>query len=86
MNNIENALKAQGEGFDKIIAQIQAQYRGTNIEKLLQGIIDIQKKYILGAMQSLVLHNFSLNTAKGDGLDLWGFLLGFHRYVLIDEV
>ena len=85
--SVVSDIKAKQEAsYDAIISQIQAQYRDSNIKTLLQGIVDIKKKYILKALQSMILDNFSLNTAKGDGLDLWGFLLGFHRYVLIDEV
>ena len=86
MADISEVLKKQAQSYDDIAERVQAQYRGTNIQALIKGIIEIKKKYILKALQSMVLHNFSLNTAKGDGLDLWGFLLGFHRYVLIDEV
>ena len=86
MSKIDEALTQEAQRFDSVAQQIQAQYKGTNLEMLIKGIIDIQKKYIFKAFQSLILDNLSLNTAKGDGLDLWGFLLGFHRYVLIDEV
>lgn len=86
MSIISELKEKQAKSYDDIISQVQAQYRDSNIKTLLQGIADIKKKYVLKALQSMILDNFSLNTAKGDGLDLWGFLLGFYRYVLIDEV
>lgn len=67
--------------YDEIKEQIQAQYRGTNIDELLNGIIEIKKKYILNAMKSLYNDNLSLSTAKGIGLDLWGNLLHLSRYI-----
>lgn len=79
-------LSLQGvDIYDDIVKQIQAQYRNTNIAELIEKIIDIKKRYILGAYTSLIRDNISITTAKGDGLDLWGQLLGFYRYVLIDS-
>lgn len=86
MSLISEVKAKQEQSYDSIVSQVQAQYRDSNIKTLLQGIADIKKKYILKALQSMILDNFSLNTAKGDGLDLWGFLLGLNRYILIDEV
>lgn len=67
--------------YDKILEEIQAQYINTNIKELLKGIIEIKKKYFLNAYFSLIKHNLSLSTAKGDSLDLWGVLLGTNRYI-----
>lgn len=71
--------------FEQIISQIQAQYRDTNISELIKGIIEIKKKYILGAMNSLVNDNLSISSAKGVGLDLWGNLLHLSRYIPSDK-
>lgn len=67
--------------FENIINEIQAQYRDTNISELIQGIIEIKKKYILGAINSLVNDNLSISSAKGIGLDLWGNLLHLSRFI-----
>lgn len=67
--------------FETIISEIQAQYRDTNIAELIKGIIEIKKKYILGAIYSLVNDNLSISTAKGIGLDLWGNLLHLSRFI-----
>lgn len=72
---LDNAL------YQEIPRQIQAQYRDTNIKDLISGIIEIKKKYIFNAIKSLYDDNFSLSTAKGVGLDLWGSLLHFNRYI-----
>lgn len=69
------------ELYAEIPRQIQAQYRDTNIKDLISGIIEIKKKYIFNAIKSLYDDNFSLSTAKGVGLDLWGSLLHFNRYI-----
>lgn len=69
------------ELYTEIPNQIQAQYRDTNIKDLISGIIEIKKKYIFNALKSLYEDNFSLSTAKGIGLDLWGNLLHFNRYI-----
>ncbi|HED4927763.1 TPA: DUF2612 domain-containing protein, partial [Campylobacter jejuni] len=69
------------ELYSEIPNQIQAQYRYTNIKDLISGIIEIKKKYIFNALKSLYEDNFSLSTAKGIGLDLWGNLLHFNRYI-----
>ena len=67
--------------FETIISEIQAQYRDTNIAELIKGIIEIKRKYILGAIYSLVNDNLSISTAKGIGLDLWGNLLHLSRFI-----
>ncbi len=70
--------------FNDIIAQIQAQYRGSNVAELIKGIIEIKKKGVLRAYQSLIDDCLNLSTAKGDALDLWGYILGVNRYVARD--
>lgn len=72
--------------FDDIAPSIQAQYRGTNLEALIEALVVVRKKYVLGAYKSLVIDNLSLTTARGDALDMWGRLLGLWRFVLIDSV
>lgn len=67
--------------FDDIIAQIQAQYKGSNVSKLIEGIIEIKKRGVLRAYKSLIDDCLNLSTAKGDALDLWGYILGISRYV-----
>ena len=67
--------------FDDIIAQIQAQYKGSNVAKLIEGIIEIKKRGVLRAYKSLIDDCLNLSTAKGDALDLWGYILGINRYV-----
>lgn len=65
---------------------IQSQYRNTNIQKLIEGIIAIRSKYIINAYESMLMHNFNLTSAKGDGLDLWGQILNFYRYMRMDSL
>ena len=60
------------KALSEIKEQIQAQYRNTNIQELISGIIEIKRKYIYMAIQSLLNDNLSISTAKGVGLDLWG--------------
>jgi len=60
---------------------VQAQYRGTNIEGMVRGVADIRKKYLGNAIRSLFEHNINITTAKEDGLDLWGYLLHFSRCI-----
>ncbi|ENL6798470.1 DUF2612 domain-containing protein [Campylobacter jejuni] len=70
--------------YQDAINQIQAQYRETNIKELIEGIIEIKKKFVINAYISLIKDNISLSTAKGDSLDLWGYLLGTNRYIPTD--
>ena len=69
----------------QIIEGIQAQYRNTNLEKLIYGIIELRTKNIIRAYESLIRDNISLSTAKGDGLDLWGVILGLSRHILLED-
>lgn len=69
--------------YNELIDAVQAQYKGTNINALLNGILEIKKKYIYNAYKSLIQDNFNLLTAKDDGLDLWARILNFTRYVNI---
>ena len=60
---------------------IQDQYRNTNIETLINGIIEIREKHRVKALQALRDDVMNLQTAKGDALDLWGRLLKFSRFI-----
>ena len=73
------------KAFSEIKEQIQAQYRDTNIQELISGIIEIKRKYIYMAIQSLLNDNLSISTAQGVGLDLWGNLLHLSRYIPSDK-
>ena len=73
------------KAFSDIKEQIQAQYRNTNIQELISGIIEIKRKYIYMAIQSLLNDNLSISTAQGVGLDLWGNLLHLSRYIPSDK-
>ena len=66
-------------------AEIQAQYRDTNIDELVKGIAEIKEKFLKNALLSLQNDNLSLSTSKGDGLDLWGQLLRFYRHIPLDS-
>ena len=63
---------------------IQDQYRNTNIETLINGIIEIREKHRVKALQALRDDVMNLQTAKGDALDLWGRLLKFSRFIPVD--
>lgn len=65
--------------------EVQAQYRDGNIKELIQGIADIKKLYLENAFLSLKNHNLNITTAKGDGLNLWGGLLHFYRFIPTDS-
>lgn len=63
---------------------IQDQYRNTNIEILINGILSIREKHRVAALNALRDDVFNLSTAKGDALDLWGRLLNFSRFIPVD--
>ena len=66
-------------------AEVQAQYRDTNIDELVKGIAEIKEKFLKNALVSLQNDNLSLSTAKENGLDLWGQLLRFYRHIPLDS-
>ena len=68
--------------FDKI--SIYSQYRGTNIEELIKGELEIINATFGEALAGL-LANLDLENAEGDCLDLWGSFVGFSRYIPIPE-
>lgn len=61
--------------------EVFQQYEGSNIEKLLKGIQSIRDKYIEQTVKSFVNDIFDIRTATGLGLDSWGKLLKFPRYL-----
>lgn len=71
--------------YDVAPADIQAQFRGGNIEQFIKGVSEIKKKYLQNAFNSLKNDNMNITTAKQDALDLWGNLLGFYRYIPRDD-
>lgn len=66
------------------VDDVQAQYRDTNIQKLITGIADIKNRYLKKGFESLKNDNLLITTAKEDGLDLWGNLLHFYRHIPTD--
>lgn len=67
--------------YEELEGQIQAQFRDANLGELIKGIIEIKKKYLFNAYNSLIMDNISITTAKGIGLDLWGRLLHLDRAI-----
>lgn len=70
--------------YQDAVNDVQAQYRDTNIKVLIEGIADIKKRYLGKGLESLQNDNLSIATAKEDGLNMWGFLLHFSRYIPTD--
>lgn len=60
---------------------IYEQYLGGNFETFMRGIAEIKKKHIQTAMETAFNDCFSLKTAKGNALDMWGKLLGISRFI-----
>lgn len=60
---------------------IYEQYRGTNIEDLILALQAVRKKIVNKCLESVIVEVFSLQTATGDALDLWGRRLGFSRFI-----
>lgn len=63
-----------------LTGQLQSQYRNSNVADLIEGILAIKKRFFLEAHNTLLSDCINLNTAKGDALDLWGYLLGVSRW------
>lgn len=66
--------------YTTLTAQLQSQYRNSNVADLIEGILAIKKRFILEAHNTLLSDCIDLSTAKGDALDLWGYLLGVSRW------
>lgn len=60
---------------------VQAQYIGTNIEKLLLNLEKVFNKHIKEVVDSFCADIYDLRTAKGVGLDIWGEILNFPRVI-----
>ncbi|RDU70431.1 hypothetical protein CQA66_08460 [Helicobacter aurati] len=66
------------------MATIQDQFRGTNIETLLKELDKVINKHSINLISFLNEHVNNLDTATDYGLDLWGRLLGFPRYIPVE--
>ncbi len=67
--------------------KIQDQYKNTNIETLLNGLIELYDKLITQPLNDFFNNIYNLDTAKNIGLDLWGERLNFPRTIkYIDEI
>lgn len=90
-NNLNKLLTQQmnalyAKTMDEFERGFLAQYKGTNIQKLFLECAKIKYKYTIKPLESLLKDNCNLSTANGTGLDLWGLILGFSRYVFIELV
>lgn len=63
--------------------EVYQQYRDTNIEKLLKGIQRIRNVYIEQTIKSFIEEIYDIRTARGIGLDVWGKILNFSRFLPI---
>lgn len=80
-----NEAYFNGIGLKEVINDIQAQFRNTNNEALLDDLVKLFEMYIFNAWKSLFKDNFYLSTANGDSLDLWGYILGMSRFFPADS-
>lgn len=65
---------------------VQDQYKNTNIESLLKGLVGLYDKLITKTITDFYNNIYNLDTAQGIGLDLWGERLNFPRTIkYIDE-
>lgn len=60
---------------------IYEQYKGTTVETLSNNITNLFNNLVIGAVNSFEESIYNINTAVGTGLDIWGKLLGFPRYI-----
>lgn len=63
--------------------EVYQQYQNTNIEKLLKGIQRIRNTYIEQTIKSFIEEIYDIRTARGIGLDVWGKILNFSRFLPI---
>lgn len=61
------------------------QYNNTNLKKLIEGRAKIKNDLTRAAFLSIIDNVFYLESAVGDALDAWGKILGFSRYVQLDD-
>lgn len=66
------------------VDSIQYQYYNTNLGEFLRGVRDINERFINQAITTAFNDVVNLQTAVGAGLDMWGKVLGFPRYIPID--
>lgn len=64
---------------------IQYQYYNTNIGAFLRGLSQINERYINQAIETAFNDIINLRTAVGAGLDMWGKVLGFPRYIPVED-
>ena len=60
---------------------IYEQYLGGNFEALMRGIAEIKSRHLKKAIDTAITDIFSIETAKGNALDLWGRLLNVSRFI-----
>lgn len=60
---------------------IYEQYKGTNVETLSLNIAKLFNDLVIGAVDSFEASIYNINTANSNGLDIWGKLLNFPRYI-----
>lgn len=64
-----------------MIKYIEDQYRNTNIETFGNNLEELFNKIIIKPIDDFYTDCYNLDTAKGEGLDKWGELLDFPRYI-----
>lgn len=64
---------------------IQYQYYNSNIGAFLRGLSQINERYINQAIETAFNDIINLRTAVGAGLDMWGNVLGFPRYIPVED-
>lgn len=60
---------------------IYEQYRDTTVERLALNITKLFEDLVIGAVNSFEESIYNINTAAGIGLDIWGKLLSFPRFI-----
>lgn len=65
--------------------EVQRQYANTNLHDLLKGIAGVRGLYKQQAVISFKNDVRNLKTAIGGALDLWGKILGFSRYLPLNQ-
>lgn len=73
-------------GISPFQSSIQDQYKNTNIETLINGLVELYDKLITKPITDFYNNIYNLDNAQGIGLDLWGERLNFPRTIkYIDE-
>lgn len=60
-------------------------YKGTTVEALSDGLSNVVQQYCVDISKEYFDNIYNISTAKGKGLDLWGTLLNFPRYIYNGE-